>query len=283
MANRGSRHSLSMTIGERSRATTGRSSSSWPRRHRRISGFGSSTSRSGVSSTRFGERSICSSRPRNSYVPVGRSSSSGNPTSTYSSSMRSPGSNRYRSGIHDPVGDDDDSIAPPHRSPASEICRIIRIFSGRGGAFVVRLLDRRVAIGDLTNSIDIWSNCWLRAGEIVRILGVKYHGRGGPWLRRGLWREASGTTGSEFNSARACPCGDSRGTSNTQTHRECHRNRGRLLLPWGCVRGRPPSHVGATQARRRSKIGDFRDHERLRLSHDTASYPDVGARVLRGR
>jgi hypothetical protein len=27
---------------------------------------------------------------------------------------------------------------------------------------------------------------------------VKYHGRGGPWLRRGLWREASETTGGEF-------------------------------------------------------------------------------------
>jgi hypothetical protein len=61
---------------------------------------------------------------------------------------------------------------------------------------------------------------------------VKYHGRGGPWLRRGLWREASGTTGGEFNSTRARPCGDSRGTGDTRTHRECHRNRGRLLLPW---------------------------------------------------
>ncbi|AKH96950.1 hypothetical protein HLASF_0444 [Halanaeroarchaeum sulfurireducens] len=28
------------------------------------------------------------------------------------------------------------------------------------------------------------------------------------------------------------PGRDSRGTSNTRTHRECHRNRGRLLLPW---------------------------------------------------
>ena len=34
---------------------------------------------------------------------------------------------------------------------------------------------------------------------------VKYHGRGGPWLRRGLGREASGTAGGEFNSARARP------------------------------------------------------------------------------
>jgi len=33
----------------------------------------------------------------------------------------------------------------------------------------------------------------------------------------------------------------------------------------GCIRGRPPLHEGATQARR------------------TASYPEVGARVLRGR
>jgi len=63
-------------------------------------------------------------------------------------------------------------------------------------------------------------------------IGVKYHGRGGPWLRRGLWREASGTTGGEFNSARARLCGDSRGTSHTRTHRWCHRNRGRLLQPW---------------------------------------------------
>ncbi len=61
---------------------------------------------------------------------------------------------------------------------------------------------------------------------------MKYHGRGGPWLRRGLWREASGTTSGEFNSARARPCGDSRGTSDTRTYRECHRNRGRLLPPW---------------------------------------------------
>ena len=61
---------------------------------------------------------------------------------------------------------------------------------------------------------------------------MKYHGRGGPWLRRGFWRGASETTGGEFNSARARPCGDSRGTGNTRTHRECHRNRGRLLQPW---------------------------------------------------
>ena len=63
-------------------------------------------------------------------------------------------------------------------------------------------------------------------------IDVKYHGRGGPWLRRGLWREASVTPGDECNSARARFCGDSHGTSNTRTHRECHRNRGRLLLPW---------------------------------------------------
>ena len=61
---------------------------------------------------------------------------------------------------------------------------------------------------------------------------MKYHGRGGPWLRRGLWREASGTTGGEFNSTRARLWRDSRGTSNTRTHRKCHRNRGCLLLPW---------------------------------------------------
>ena len=61
---------------------------------------------------------------------------------------------------------------------------------------------------------------------------VKYHGRGGPWLRRGLWHEASGTTDGEFNSARARLWRGSRGTSNTRTHRKCHRNRGCLLLPW---------------------------------------------------
>ena len=61
---------------------------------------------------------------------------------------------------------------------------------------------------------------------------MKYHGRGGPWLRRGLWREASETTDGEYNSARARPCGDSRGTGTTRTHRECHGNRGRLLQPW---------------------------------------------------
>ena len=61
---------------------------------------------------------------------------------------------------------------------------------------------------------------------------MKYHGRGGPWLRRGLWHEASGTTDGEFNSARARLWRGSRGTSNTRTHRKCHRNRGRLLLPW---------------------------------------------------
>jgi hypothetical protein len=64
------------------------------------------------------------------------------------------------------------------------------------------------------------------------ILRVKYLGRGGPWLRRSLWRGASETTGGEFNSARARLWRDSRGTGNTRTHRECHRNRGRLLLPW---------------------------------------------------
>ena len=42
----------------------------------------------------------------------------------------------------------------------------------------------------------------------------------------------------------------------------------------GCVRGRPPLHEGATRARRRSKIFDFRDHERRSLSDDTASYPE---------
>ncbi len=61
---------------------------------------------------------------------------------------------------------------------------------------------------------------------------MKYHGHGGPWLRRGLWRGASETTGGEFNSARTRLWRDLRGTGNTRTHRKCHRNRGRLLLPW---------------------------------------------------
>lgn len=76
----------------------------------------------------------------------------------------------------------------------------------------------------------------------ISICGVKYHARGGPWLRRGLWHEASGTTGGEFHSARTRPRGDSRGTSNTRTHRVCHRNSGRLLPPWRvCPRASAPS------------------------------------------
>ncbi|EMA32920.1 transposase (TCE33) [Haloarcula japonica DSM 6131] len=52
--------SLSTGIGGRSRADTDRSRDSWPRRRRSISGFDSSTSRSHVCCTRFGERWICS-------------------------------------------------------------------------------------------------------------------------------------------------------------------------------------------------------------------------------
>ena len=94
---------------------------------------------------------------------------------------------------------------------------------------------------------------------------VKYHGRGGPWLRRGLWREASGTTGGELippalvsGETRVEPVTPERTESATATEVVC-------CCRGGCVRGRPPFHVGATQARR------------------TASYPEVGARVLRGR
>ena len=60
---------------------------------------------------------------------------------------------------------------------------------------------------------------------------VNYHGRGSPWLRRGLCQEASGTTDGEFDSTRARLWRDSRGTGNTRTHRLCHLNRVGLLLP----------------------------------------------------
>ena len=42
----------------------------------------------------------------------------------------------------------------------------------------------------------------------------------------------------------------------------------------GCIRGRSPFDACATQIRRRSKIFDFCDHERLRLSDDTVSSPE---------
>ena len=91
---------------------------------------------------------------------------------------------------------------------------------------------------------------------------VKYHGRGGPWLRRGLWHEASGTTDGEFNSARARLWRDSRGTSNTRTHRKFHRNRGCLLLPWRVYPWAPTPSQGrdtgpAHRVLSRSRCADF--------------------------
>lgn len=49
----------------------------------------------------------------------------------------------------------------------------------------------------------LWSlvNPWLQKFRGLSKPRVKYHGRGGPWLRRGPWHGASGTTDGEFNPA----------------------------------------------------------------------------------
>jgi hypothetical protein len=91
---------------------------------------------------------------------------------------------------------------------------------------------------------------WLR--------GVKYHGRGGPWLRRGLWHEASGTTGGECNSARAhlgetCvePIPPEHTESATVTEGVCCCRSG--VCPWASApsRGRDtgPAHRVLSQSR----------------------------------
>jgi len=117
--------------------------------------------------------------------------------------------------------------------PESDSEKLLLIVTSRA----IEQIAYQAGVGTLRVGIQAFSRLTDEPGtyrvyEQLSKTDVKYHGRGGPWLRRGLWRGASETTGGEFNSARARPCGDSRGTSNTQTHWECHRNRGHLLQPW---------------------------------------------------
>ena len=76
----------------------------------------------------------------------------------------------------------------------------------REGKMIYEIVDLVFGVENLRKFRETFKEIVFdKSDRFNRWAPVKYHGRGGPWLRRGLWREASGTTGGEFNSARARP------------------------------------------------------------------------------